>query len=134
MCTWAIDNVLARSCRPGYYGERGLPVPKGDVDAWIGEVTALGIRSIICLLAEDQLPLYAQLPTDLISYYRKAGFTVKHVPAPDHQKPPLSDDHLEQIWEAYQALPKPVLVHCSAGIDRTGQAVTYIQQRFEAAS
>jgi protein tyrosine phosphatase (PTP) superfamily phosphohydrolase (DUF442 family) len=106
-------------------------VSKAEVDAWIGSVRALGVTSIICLLAEDQLPYYGQLDTDLISYYRAAGFEVAHVPARDHQKPPLSPDHLAAIWQAFQDLPKPVLVHCSAGLDRTGSAVEHIQRRLK---
>jgi protein tyrosine phosphatase (PTP) superfamily phosphohydrolase (DUF442 family) len=123
-----VDN-LARAPRPGY--PQGASVSKAEVDAWIGNVKSLGVKSIICLLAEDQLPFYGELDTDLISYYRAAGFDVAHVPARDHQTPPLSSDQLTTIWDAYQALPKPVLVHCSAGIDRTGRAVDYVQQRLK---
>jgi len=129
MIEWVLENELARGRRPGYSGERGVPVPRAAVDGWIGEVRVSGVRSIICLLAEDQLRWYADLPTDLISYYRTAGFSVAHVPARDHQSPPLTDQHLEKIWDAYRTLTKPVLVHCSAGIDRTGCAIEYIMRR-----
>jgi protein-tyrosine phosphatase len=131
MLRWVIENKLARGRRPGYVGEHGTPVPKSEVEHWINEVKMFGVRSIICLLANDQLKWYADLPTDLISFYRTAGFAVAHIPACDHRTPPLTDQHLEKIWEAYQTLPKPVLVHCSAGIDRTGLAVEYITRRLE---
>jgi protein-tyrosine phosphatase len=126
MPSWVIPSLLARSPRPGYSGERGRQVPRAKVDAWIAEVRAFGVKSIICLLADDQLGLYSDLPTDLVSYYRDVGFSARNVPVRDHQHPPLSADQLDRILEAYQQLPKPVLVHCSAGIDRTGLAVDFI--------
>jgi protein-tyrosine phosphatase len=129
MLSWEIENQLVRGQRPGYSGERGAKVSQGIVDAWVDDARAFGVRSIICLLAEDQLELYAALPMDLPAYYRNAGFAVAHVPARDHQQPPLTASHLKQIWEAYESLPKPVLIHCSAGIDRTGYAVNYIKEQ-----
>jgi protein tyrosine phosphatase (PTP) superfamily phosphohydrolase (DUF442 family) len=129
MFTEVIAGNLWRGQRPGYSGEHGARVPQATVDDWIHQAKACRINSIICLLADDQLHLYEDLPSDLVSYYRAAEFEVAHVPAADHQQPPLSPDDLERIWRAYQELPKPVLVHCSAGFDRTGRAVEWIQRR-----
>ena len=126
MPVWAMDGKLARSCRPGNFWETDVPVPISAIDAWLSEVRGFGIRSIICLLGDDQLSLYPDPPDGLLKLYQAAGFQVAHVPARDHLRPPLSETQLADVWCAYQRLLKPVLVHCSAGISRSGAAVDHI--------
>jgi protein-tyrosine phosphatase len=99
------------------------------VDDWLSEMRGLGIRSIICLLADDQLSFYSKLPDGLLRHYQEAGFQVAHIPAEDHLRPPLSPSQLAAVWSAYQRLTKPVLVHCSAGISRSGAAVEHIMSQ-----
>lgn len=123
---WVIENKLARSCRPGYADERVAPQ---DVLEALSEWQGEGIRSIICLLADEQLGYYNDLPGGLLNAYHQAGFEVVSIKVPDYQDPPLSDSDLGRVLTAYNKLPKPCLVHCSAGVDRTGAAVEYLVSR-----
>jgi len=129
MIEWVIAGRLARSARPGYPGQGRRAVAPAEVEAWLAEAKALGIRSILCLLDQDQLEPYRDLPGGLLQAYRRAGMMVGHVPLRDLQTPPIPDGKLPEIWELFAKLPAPLLVHCSAGLDRTGAAVGYILRR-----
>ena len=123
---WVVADVLARSQRPGYPADRP---PMHKIQEWANTVTSMGIQSVLCVLDKAQVRHYDDLKLDgggLFGYYRTLGLVVEHIPAEDYKTPPLSNQELAVVWEAFQRLEKPVLVHCSAGRDRTGAAVQHI--------
>jgi len=132
MTTWVIEDILARSSRPGFHSQNVLV---DEVDAWLKEIREMRIKSIICLLTNEQLSYYAAaIPEGLLEHYRRQGFETKHFPITDpHDDPIHGEEELianrEPIYQVFLKLPKPVLVHCNAGLWRTGHTVEYIRKR-----
>jgi protein tyrosine phosphatase (PTP) superfamily phosphohydrolase (DUF442 family) len=127
---WVVEGLIATSPRPGYRPGPEITVADGVVEDWLDETLGFGIASVICLIGYDQLWLYRKaVPEGLIARYESAGLAVFHIPVVDQQTHPFTDAQYEAAWEAFKRMPKPVLVHCSAGMDRTGRIVDYLRAR-----
>ncbi|MEK6793170.1 MAG: hypothetical protein AABZ39_00215 [Spirochaetota bacterium] len=123
---WIIDNELAVFSRPGY----GLNDATPDiVDEWLDVCKAEGIRSIICLLTEDDIAEHftVDLPYAwMIRQYGERGFHVDWIPIVDGREVPITEDEGVRIRSAFDKLPKPVLIHSKSGMFRSAAAAEFI--------
>lgn len=135
MVRWVIRNVLGTAPRPGYPSKTPS---KADVDGWIANLKEEGVSSIICLLNDEQLAFYDALllhPDGLLGYYKEQGLALDQVavddPADMELRPPtaLSSEQVEQVWRKFSVLPRPVIIHCSAGVDRSPYAAKRVAER-----
>lgn len=133
---WVLSMQLACAQRPlrdlpPYAGRTPLPIEaKPLVQAWVHRVVTGGFRSVISLLEEAQLDRYYVRgglnlhPHGLLGYYESQGLQVKNLPCTDYQRPPK--ERMAQALDAFHHMPHPILLHCSAGIDRTAPVAEYI--------
>ena len=118
------------SCRCGCCRQPLPPEARELVVEWVERVKSQGIRSIVSLLEETQHERYylrgglGLHPEGLFGYYRSQGFSFCNIPLTDYQTP--SESQMERILEAFDCMPKPVLLQCSAAIDRTSPVAAYI--------
>jgi atypical dual specificity phosphatase len=103
------DTIVHGADRPGY--------APADVDAWIDDMLARGIRRVVCLLEPARLERYE----DLIGHYRRRFGHALHAPIDDHGLPstPVLEQTLDTLAAAEHA-GEPIVLHCAAGMGRTG--------------
>lgn len=137
---WVIPGILACSQRPlrdhPVYAPRGCNPPPLPPDArplvinWVQRVLDSGIHSVICLLEPSSLEKYyvrggLDLPGGgLLEYYRLKGLSVSHIPMTDYQPP--TTDGMKVVLREFGILPRAVLLHCSAAIDRTTPVAAFL--------
>lgn len=144
---WVIPSKLACSHRPlrhnRLYGGsiRNLDAGASSlVMRWVDRIVEEGIRSVICLMSDQEVQLYSQLElgaSNLLELYRKRGLEVASIPWKDprhvrrdliklrQKEAKVSADALRE----FDNLTKPVLLHCSAGIDRSSPVAAFIRER-----
>ncbi len=141
---WVLADNLACAHRPlrhhPIWGGSGSILPPEATNLifeWADRVRHEGIRSIISLMHDRDVRCYQQLnlrAASLLEFYSTQGFQVSHVPWEDpHHKKSSPYEKMERLIQvrkealaAYCKLPKPVLVQCSAGIDRSSPVAAFI--------
>ena len=140
---WVLPSRLACAQRPlrdhaVFHGRNPLPPDaRRLVESWVDRVLGAGFQSVISLLELAQLDRYyvrggIELHSQgLLGYYKSRGLNVESIPCTDYERP--SELQMLQVLGTFRRLNKPVLLHCSAGIDRTAPVAAFLCQRSEGA-
>ncbi len=146
LLVWVLRDRLACAQRPlrhhPRYSGSGVVLPATLtplVFDWVAKIRAAGIVSVISFMHDRDRACYAELDLgseDVLSFYESQGLAVVRLPweDPHHSradkmvKQRALDDSRARALRAFDELSKPVLLQCSAGIDRSAPVAAYIWQ------
>ena len=97
---WVVEGELARSQRPGYPKDKPSSSVMKD---WMETVLSLGIRSVICIMDQNQVDKYNEIDNiggGLFTFYKENGLTVHHMNVEDYKKPPLNESQVYIVMKA----------------------------------
>jgi hypothetical protein len=141
---WVVPDRLACAHRPlrhhPRYAGSGTILPPSATSLlfdWAEQILAAGIRSIISLMHDRDIRCYQSLDlraANLIEFFKQRGLQVAHIPweDPHHKTSSPSEKRKtllrirQEALASYDILPKPVVVQCSAGIDRSSPVAAFI--------
>ncbi len=107
------EPIVHGACKPGY--------GNGQVDRWLSFMKEKGIGRVVCLLSPSQLEDYETPPVESYRRFFGAENTLWN-PVQDFHLISSSDmaRHIIPFLLESEALGIPVVVHCYAGMGRTG--------------
>jgi len=98
---------------PGVLAAGGIPLGRKDLDS----LREQGIRALVTL-TEHPLTMQTEITLDVLD---EMGFLCLHAPVEDQYPPDRTTVHtVTQFLRQMRSLGRPVLLHCHAGVGRTG--------------